>query len=61
MVDNRYLIANLIACERDTPRVIDPELYGSVFDLQEKAIDNILTSVIEQKAREAAPRTLDPI
>lgn len=61
IVDNRYLIANLIACDRDTSRTADPELYGTVFDLQEKAIANILSSVEEQKARESAPRSLDPI
>ena len=61
IVDNRYLIANLIACDRGTPRLVDPDLYSSVFDLQEKVIDHILSSVQEQKAREVAPRSLDPI
>jgi len=61
IVDNRYVIANLIACERDTPRVVDPAMFGSVFDLQEKVIDDILRSVREQKALEAAPRVVDPI
>jgi superfamily II DNA or RNA helicase len=61
IVDNRYLIANLITCDRDTPRVVDPAVFGSVFDLQEKVIANILSSVEEQKAREAAPRSIDPI
>src|SRR5579872_7127953 len=59
IIDNRYLIANLIACDRDTPRVIDPELFGSVFELQEKVIAEVLESTVEQKAREAAPRSLD--
>lgn len=61
IVDNRYLIANLIACDRDTPRVVDPDVFRSVFELQEKVIANILSSVEEQKAREAAPRSIDPI
>ena len=61
IVDNRYVIANLIACERDTPRVADPAMFGSVFSLQEKVIDDILRSVREQKALEAAPRTVDPV
>jgi hypothetical protein len=61
IIDNRYLIANQIACERDTPRVVDPDLFHSVFDLQEKVIANILSSIEEQKAREVAPRSLDPI
>ena len=61
IVDNRYLIASLIACDRDTPRVIEPEIFSAVFDLQEKVIANILSSVEEQKARESAPRSVDPI
>jgi hypothetical protein len=61
IVDNRYVIANLIACERDTPRVVDPEMLRSVFDLQEKVIEEILRSAQEQKALEAAPRSVDPI
>ena len=32
-----------------------------MFDLQEKVIANILSSVEEQKARESAPRSVDPI
>jgi hypothetical protein len=61
IIDNRYIIANLIACDRDRPRVVDPELFSSVFDLQEQVIQNILSSVAEQKARGAAPRSLDPV
>lgn len=61
IVDNRYVIANLISCERDTPRVVDPEMFRSVFDLQEKVIEDILRSVQEQKALEAAPRSVDPV
>ncbi len=61
VIDNRYLVANLIACERDTPRVVDPDLLGSVFDLPEKVIEDILQSVQEQRALESAPRSVDPI
>ena len=59
--DNRYTIANLIACDRDTPRVVEPEIFGSVFGLQEKVIEDILQSVQEQRALEMAPRSTDPI
>jgi Helicase conserved C-terminal domain len=59
--DNRYLLANLIACNRDTPRVVDPEVFSSVFDLQEKVIEDIVRSVQEQRALETAPRSVDPI
>jgi hypothetical protein len=61
IIDNRYTLANLIVCNRDTPRVVDPEVFGSVFDLQEKIIEDILRSVQDQRALEAAPRSVDPI
>ncbi len=60
IIDNRYLIANLISCERDTPRVVDPDVFGSVFEVQEKVIEDIITSVERQRALESAPRSVDP-
>jgi hypothetical protein len=59
--DNRFIIANLIACEKDTPRVVDPDMFNEVFEIQEKVIENILKSFDRQQALEKAPRTLDPI
>jgi hypothetical protein len=61
IVDNRYRIATLIACDRDTPRVVEPEMFRSVFDLQEKVIEDILRGFQEQEALQVAPRSLDPI
>jgi len=61
IVDNRYIVANLIACQRDTPRVVDPDIFRSVFDLQEKVIEDILQSEEERRALEVAPRSVDPI
>jgi hypothetical protein len=61
IVDNRYITANLIACEKDTPRAIDPAISRAVFDLQEQVIEDILRSVEEQRALEVAPRSVDPI
>ena len=61
IIDNRYLVANLIACQKDTPRVVDPEVFEQVFNLQEKIIENILESVQQQEALEAVPRQVDPI
>ena len=58
MVDNRFLITNLIACSPDTPRVIGD---ADVFAAQEKVIADILASVQEQQAMEAAPKVLDPL
>ena len=56
--DNRFLIANLIACSPDTPRVVGN---CDAFAIQDRVIDHILGSVREQQAVEAAPRILDPL
>lgn len=61
IVDNRYVIANLIACDKDTPRAVKQDIFHSIFDLQEKVIEDILCSHKEQKSLEAVPRTVDPI
>lgn len=61
IVDNRYLIANLIQCEPSTPRVVEPGALSSVFALQEEVISDIVKSVAEQKALEVAPRTIDSV
>ena len=58
VLDNRFLIANLIACSPDTPRVVGD---CDVFAIQDKVIDDILSSVREQQAVEAAPPILDPL
>lgn len=58
MIDNRFLITNLIACSPDTPRVVGD---ADVFAIQEKVIEDILASVREQQALEAAPKVLDPL
>ena len=50
----------MIACDQDTPRVIDLEISNTVFDVQEQAIEDILRSVEEQRALEVAPRSMDP-
>jgi len=61
IIDNRYVVANLIACQKDTPRIVDPEKFETVFDLQEKVIEDILQSEEEKRALEVAPRAVDPI
>ena len=58
VLDNRFLISNLIACAPDTPRVVGE---CDVFAIQNKVIDDILNSVQEQQAVEAAPKILDPL
>jgi hypothetical protein len=61
VVDNRHLISNLVACNRETPRVVDPDMFARVFELQERAIEKVLQSSQQQTALEAAPRTVEAI
>jgi superfamily II DNA or RNA helicase len=61
ILDNRHLIASYIACQKDTPRVIDPMLWSRIFELQERVIEDILRSVREQVSLEVAPRSVDPV
>ena len=58
IIDNRFVIANLPACDRDTPRVVGD--YG-VFQLQEKVIEDILQSHQEQQSPQAVPKKIDPL
>jgi len=58
IIDNRFLIANLIACSPDTQRVVGSE---DIFGIQEKVIDHILQSSRELQAVEAAPKIVDPL
>ena len=58
VVDNRFPIANLISCSMDTSRVVGD---CDVFAIQDRVIDDIVGSVREQQAVEAAPRILDPL
>jgi len=60
IVDNRHLIANLIACHEDTARYVNPELWDQVFDLQERVIEDILSSVQRQVALERTAPIIDP-
>jgi len=61
ILDNRYVVANLIQCESSTPRMVESGALAGVFVLQEEVIADILKSVAEQKALEVAPRTIDPV
>lgn len=56
--ENRYEIAQLIACQPDEPRYIGPH---DVFELQDRVIQHILASEKEVAAKAAAPTTVDPI
>ena len=59
--DNRYVITSLIQCQPDTPRVVPADGEVDIFALQEKVIESIVQSSIEQVAVEEAPKQLDPI
>lgn len=61
VTDNRFVIANLIACDRDTMPVVMPDQFESVFGYQERVIADIERTVRERQALERAPRTVDPI
>lgn len=61
IVDNRYVIANLIACSPETPRAVEPDSWSRVFELQERAVESILRSAEQQVAMQAAPKVLDPV
>jgi SNF2 family DNA or RNA helicase len=56
--ENRYEIAQAIACLPDEPRYIGDQ---DVFALQEKVIDSILSTEREAEAKAAAPTAVDPI
>lgn len=57
VLDNRFQIAQLIACLPDEPRYIGDQ---DVFVLQEKVVNAILKAERETDARAAAPKTIDP-
>jgi hypothetical protein len=40
---------------------VDPEIFRTIFDLQERVIADILESEEERRALEVAPRSVDPI
>lgn len=59
--ENRYVITNLIQCQPDTPRIVPADGEVDLFALQEKVIQSIVQSSVEQVAVEEAPKQLDPI
>jgi len=61
ILDNRHVLANLIACAPDTPRSVDHQIFKTVFDLQEKVIASILHGHEELAALQVAPQAIDPM
>lgn len=60
IIDNRFVIANLIACSPDTQRIVG-EIGNDIFRIQDEVMENIVKSSIQQRAIEAAPKILDPV
>jgi hypothetical protein len=58
VLDNRYEIAQIIACQPDESRYIGEQ---DVFVLQDTVIDQILASERDAAAKAAAPTSVDPI
>ena len=58
VLENRFEIADRIACQPDEPRSIG---HLDVFSLQDKVIENILNAEQEAEAKAAAPTAVDPI
>lgn len=56
--ENRYEIAQRIACLPDEPRYIGDQ---DVFTLQDRVVEHILAAELETEARSAAPAAVDPI
>ncbi len=57
-MDNRFQVAQIIACRPDEPRFIGDQ---DVFDLQERVIEHILRSEQAVEAKAAAAVKPDPI
>lgn len=57
VIDNRFEIAQMIACQPDEPRFIGGQ---DAFALQEKAIEHLLSTQRERVAQVAAPVSVDP-
>jgi len=57
ITDNRYVIAGLIACSPDTPRVVADV---PIFEIQDRVIEDILTGHETQQALERVPKAIDP-
>ncbi len=61
ILDNRYLIANLIVCQPDTDRVVPLSGEVDIFELQESVAADILEQAQERRAVEEAPKIVDPL
>lgn len=60
-MDNRHVLAGLIACSPDTPRMVDADVFKQVFQAQEKVIAEIVQSQEQTAALQLAPQAIDPI
>jgi superfamily II DNA or RNA helicase len=61
ILDNRHILASLIACSYDAPRIVDQDIYKSIFDIQEQVLENLLQGQQEKIALQVAPQAIDPL
>jgi hypothetical protein len=54
-------LANLIAYSRDTPRIVNQEIYKWMFAVHEKVLENLLQSHEKQPALQTTPQANDPL
>lgn len=60
IIDNRFAIAQLIACKEDTTRSNkDTDLQPRIFEIQDRVIEDIMRSRVVEQAIQTAPRPLD--
>ncbi|MGA2732789.1 MAG: helicase-related protein [Syntrophobacteraceae bacterium] len=58
IIDNRLDIGGLIACQKETPRVVSDY---DIFAIMEGVIEDILQGEKQQRSLEAVPKNIDPI
>ena len=61
ILDNRHVLANLISCAYDTPRIVDQEIYRSIFEIQERVVEDLLQGQQDKIALQSAPQAVDPL
>jgi hypothetical protein len=58
--DNRLALAELIRCDPDEPRLVDPALKAEIHTLMAAVEEQIIETTREHEAVQAAPRELSP-
>jgi superfamily II DNA/RNA helicase len=58
ILDNRLALAEMIRCQPDTPRVVDPSLKADVLKIMEDVENHIVASTAQKSGAQAAPKEL---